>query len=64
MIIFERYDLEWDEYIDLDDGSVLLHKDKLRAVTSLSLVKTPFEIQSTSLGSNISYSSMENVGQM
>ena len=64
MIIFKRYDLEWDEYIDLDDCSVLLHKDKLRAVTSLSLVKAPFEIQSTSLSSNFSYSSAENVSQM
>ena len=64
IIIFKRYDLEWDEYIDLDDCSVLLHKDKLRAVTSLSLVKAPFEVQSTSLSSNFSYSSAENVSQM
>ena len=28
-VTFQRFDPEWDEYIDLEPGSTLNHKDKL-----------------------------------
>ena len=40
VITFQRFDRDWEEYEDLDDQSVLLHKDKLRTVVT-PLLTTP-----------------------
>ena len=31
-ITFQKYDTEWDAYVDLEDDSSVDHKDKLKAV--------------------------------
>jgi len=49
-----RYDLDWNEYIDLDKNSTFQHKDKLRAVTH-----TKASLQNSSLTCNTE--SSENV---
>lgn len=40
-VTFQRFDPEWDEYIDLEPGSTLNHKDKLLAVVTPTLVTPP-----------------------
>ena len=38
--MFQRFDVEWNEYVDLDDAEEIRHKDKLQAVvTPLIYVK-------------------------
>lgn len=32
VVTFQRYDSSWEEYIDVDDGKDIQHKDKLKAV--------------------------------
>ena len=34
-ITFQRYDPEWEEFVDLDEDGEVYHKDKLKAVVSL-----------------------------
>ena len=43
-VTFQRFDPEWDEYIDLEPGSTPNHKDKLLAVVTPTLV-TPLRVQ-------------------
>ena len=31
-VTFQKFDSEWDEYVDLESQAVLCHKDKLKAV--------------------------------
>ena len=31
-LIFQRFDPEWDDYIDVDEGDVFAHKGKLKLV--------------------------------
>ena len=33
---FQRFDQEWDEYIDIDDDYVVTEKDRLKAVVAVS----------------------------
>ena len=33
-ITFQRFDPEWDEYVDVEEGDVLVNKDKLKVVVS------------------------------
>jgi len=33
-VYFQRFDQEWDEYIDIDDDYVVTEKDRLRAVVA------------------------------
>ena len=44
LITFQRFDGEWDEYVDLDEDGALVHKDKLKAVVSPMLTTPPNEI--------------------
>ena len=37
-ISFQRYDPEWEEYVDLEPGSTICHKEKLKAVVTPILV--------------------------
>ena len=39
-ITFQRFDSDWGEYVDLDEDSTLVHKDKLKAVVT-PLLTTP-----------------------
>ena len=39
-ITFQKFDSEWGEYVDLDEGSTLEHKDKLNAVVT-PMLTTP-----------------------
>ena len=34
LLTFQKFDQDWNEYIDLDDDSVLCNKDKIKAVVS------------------------------
>ena len=40
-VTFQRFDPEWDEYVDLDPASELGHKDKLVVVVTPILVTPP-----------------------
>jgi hypothetical protein len=40
IITFQRYDRDWEEFVDLDDECTLLNKDKLKAVVT-PLLATP-----------------------
>ena len=33
-VIFQKFDDDWDTYVDIEDGDKLVHKDKLRAVVT------------------------------
>ena len=33
-VTFQRFDVEWNEYVDLDDTEEIRHKDKLKAVVT------------------------------
>ena len=33
-VIFQRYDTDWNEYIDLDEEAVLNEKDKLKVIVT------------------------------
>ena len=33
-VTFQRFDSEWNEYVDLDDTEEIRHKDKLKAVVT------------------------------
>ena len=48
LIMFQRFDGEWDEYVDLDKDCALVHKDKLKAVVSPMLTTPPNEISEVS----------------
>ena len=37
-ISFQRFDPDWDDYVDLDEDSVLQEKEKLKAVVTPILV--------------------------
>ncbi len=37
-ILFQKYDKEWDEVVDLEDDYVICHKDKLNMVMQPSLL--------------------------
>lgn len=39
-ITFQRFDPEWNEYVDIEEGDVLLNKDKLKVVVSPCLLDT------------------------
>ena len=39
-IVFQKYDTEWDKYIDLSKNSMPLNKDKLKDVLPSACVKT------------------------
>ena len=39
-ITFQRLDADWGEYIDLDSGSKLNHKEKLKAIVTPRLTST------------------------
>lgn len=48
-VTFQRFDPEWNEFVDLDDGDVLVHKDKLKAIATPILSQqttTPSEVSS------------------
>ena len=40
-ITFQKFDEDWDEYIDLEADAILQHKDKVKAVVSAKLVDLP-----------------------
>ena len=33
-VTFQRFDAEWNEFVDLDNGDEVCHKDKLKAVVT------------------------------
>ncbi len=39
-ITFQRFDREWEDYIDLDDDATVENKDKLKVIVSPSLSDT------------------------
>ena len=48
-LTFQRFNPEWNEFVDLDNGDVLVHKDKLKAIVTPILLQqttTPREILS------------------
>lgn len=49
LITFQRFDGEWDEYVDLDEDCALAHKDKLKAVVSPMLITPPNEISEVNM---------------
>ena len=48
-ITFQKYDTEWKEYIDLEDGDRICHKDKLKAVVTPLLVLAKDTLESSSV---------------
>ena len=40
-VTFQRFDEEWDEYVDLDEDAVIQHKEKLKVIVSSSLTDGP-----------------------
>ena len=41
-VVFQRFDPEWEEYIDLPPGAAIVHKEKLKAVTlPIHIAKNP-----------------------
>jgi len=40
-ITFQKFDEDWNEYIDLEADAILQHKDKVKAVVSAKLVDLP-----------------------
>ena len=45
-VTFQRFDPEWNDFVDLEDGDELVHKDKLKAVVSPILVQDASEVSS------------------
>ena len=36
-VIFQKFDIDWDSFVDLDDDCYLEHKDKLRLIVTPQL---------------------------
>ena len=39
-VTFQRFDLEWNEYVDLEDDATVHNKDKLKVIVSPCLTDT------------------------
>jgi hypothetical protein len=37
-VVFQKYDEDWDTYIDLEAGDMLMTKDKLKAIVSHNVI--------------------------
>ena len=44
-INFQKYNKEWDEYVDLDDGCILGQREKLKAVVTPILVSGSSQVR-------------------
>lgn len=51
---FQRFDPEWDDFVELSKGSTLEHKEKLKAVVSPSLVTPSHTATGSSVNSEVS----------
>ena len=52
IITFQRFDRDWEEFVDLDDECTLLDKDKLKAVVSPILATPTTEISEVNTASD------------
>ena len=56
-IVFQRYDLDWESYIDLDEDSIIEHKEKFRLIVTPtlndSIISAPSSVTDDDLSTNV-----------